>query len=301
LISQTASIEAGVDPVDHAEIQFPDLMYVDTSSDQWASNVTYFSMDYEGQAQWFAAAAQDMPYAESSRAKHEVPIHMAGIGYTYNLEELMQAMMVPGLSLTSDRASAAREAANRFVETVAKTGDTTKTWQGLYNQTGPGTTGAASAWVGANGRLNSGITAAIILSETNAILNLVFADTQISFFADTLLLPPAVFGALASTPRSDTSDTTLLEYIRMANVYTASTNMPLTIKAGIGLNSIDSGKAIAYQNHPKVVRLHYPMMHQFLEPYQIGPVIFSVPGILRIGGVEVKRNKAMRYLTGLLS
>jgi hypothetical protein len=303
LISQTASVEAGVDPVDHSQIQYPDLMYVDTTAMDWASTITYFSMDMTGQAEWFNAAATDMPFADTERGKHDVAVHMAAIGYQYNLEEIMQAQMVPNVSLPSDRASAARESANRFVEVVAKTGDTTKTWTGLYNNTTVGNTAVTTAWVvAATGNLQTGKQTSDILHEINAALTLVFGETEMSYIADTFLVPPKVYAFLAGTPRATGSDQSLLDWVKASNVYTASTNQPLMLKSGIGLDNQASGRAIAYLNQPKVVRLHYPMVHQFMDPREVGAgIAFAVPGIMRLGGTEVKRARGMRYVSNLLA
>jgi hypothetical protein len=301
LVSQTASIEAGVDPVDHADIQYPDLMTVDMTANDWASNVTYFSMDQTGEAKWFAGDAQDMPFAESTKAKHEVQIHLAAIGYEYSLEELMQAQMVPGASLSSERASAAREAANRFVERVAKTGDTTKGWRGLYNQTGVTSANSTARWVTPTGGIGAA-TVDQIIGDVNGALSGVYDDTEISYMADTLLLPPRVYAFLAGYPRASGSDQSIIDWLKVSNVFTSSTNQALMIKSGIGLDTVvTGGRMIAYKNDPKVIRLHYPMMHQFLDPREMGAGIsYAVPGIMRLGGVEVKRSRAIRYVDNLI-
>ena len=58
-------------------------------------------------------AAKDRPRAEVTREKTETTVRMAGIGYGYDLEELGQAMMIPGTNLTGDRAAAARRSTSR--------------------------------------------------------------------------------------------------------------------------------------------------------------------------------------------
>jgi hypothetical protein len=303
LESQTAHIEAGVDPVDHSQIQYPDLLYVDTSAMDWASMITYYSMDMTGQAEWFNAAATDMPFADTTRGQHNVAVHMAAIGYQYNLEELMQSQMVPNVQLPSDRASAARETANRFVEVVAKNGDTVKGWTGLYNDTTIGNTAVGTQWIiGSTGNLQTGKQTADILHEINAALTLVFGNTEMAYIADTFLVPPRVYAFLAGTPRATGSDQSLLDWVKASNVYTASTNQPLMLKSGIGLDDVASGRAIAYLNQAKVIRLHYPMVHQFMDPREIGAgIAFAVPGIMRLGGVEVKRPRGMRYVSNLIA
>jgi hypothetical protein len=45
--------------------------------------------------------------------------------------------------------------------------------------------------------------------------------------------------------------------------------------------------------------MHLPMPFRFLSAWQTGPIKFDVPGIFRVGGVDVRRAKSMRYLDGI--
>jgi hypothetical protein len=90
LVSQTAYIEPQVIEIKYPDIQYPQLIPVDTSANEWAKSVTYYSVDKTGKAGWFHARAKDIHVADVDRAKHEVGIEMADIGYRYDLEELGQ-------------------------------------------------------------------------------------------------------------------------------------------------------------------------------------------------------------------
>ena len=104
LVSQTAYIESEVYRIQYQEIIYAQLLPIDNSAGEWAKSVTYYSLDKVGQAHWINHTASDIPYADINRNKFEQGIEMAGIGYTYTLEELGQAMMIPGLNLTAERA-----------------------------------------------------------------------------------------------------------------------------------------------------------------------------------------------------
>jgi hypothetical protein len=41
------------------------------------------------------------------------------------------------------------------------------------------------------------------------------------------------------------------------------------------------------------------MMHRFLPVHQVGALNFVVPGIFRLGGLEVRTKEAMRYMDGV--
>jgi hypothetical protein len=46
---------------------------------------------------------------------------------------------------------------------------------------------------------------------------------------------------------------------------------------------------IAYRRDPQVIKMHIPMTHRFLPVWQTGPLVFDVPGIFRLAGLEVRR------------
>jgi hypothetical protein len=42
-----------------------------------------------------------------------------------------------------------------------------------------------------------------------------------------------------------------------------------------------------------------PMPHHFLPVWQDGPMDFLVPGIFRLGGIEIRRAAVFRYADGV--
>ena len=60
-----------------------------------------------------------------------------------------------------------------------------------------------------------------------------------------------------------------------------------------------TGRMVAYKNDQDYVKLHLPLPHQFLPVYQDGPLNWTVPGIMRIGGVELLTTAAFRYIDGI--
>lgn len=302
LVAQAAHIEPQVYEIRYPDIQYPELIPVDTSANEWARTVTFFSSDKVGKASWFHHMAKDMPLADVNRNKHEHALEMAGIGYSYTLEELGHAMLIPGTNLTADRGMAARRAYEEFLDNLSLRGDTAKGWTGLFNDANVTVvdlpadgTGSVREW--------SEKTPAQILRDFNAGMIDMQQDTKTVEMADTVLLPVGVFQYLASTQNSSASDLTILEYLRRANVYTATTGRELTIRAVRGLESAGSnggdGRMITYRRAPEVVKLHLPMPHRFLPVWQDGPIHFTVPGIFRTGGIEIRLPKAVRYHDGV--
>lgn len=293
LISQTAHIEQSVYQVRYADIQYPELIPVDTSADPFAKTVTYFSADKAGLADWINGNADDIPMADVEHTQFETSVQTAGIGYGYGWEELNQARSL-GIALSNDKAMAARRAAEEMVDRIALTGDTNKGYQGLFDHSD----------VPANGAITGDWTTATpdqIIADINDCLTNVQAQTNNVILADTLLLPFVRWNTIASTRITGTT-MTILEFIRLNNVYTAQTGRPLTIRATRGLDTAGvSGVArmIGYRRNPEVLKLHMPMPHRFLPVYQTGALRWDVPGVMRFGGLDIRLPNEVTYTDGI--
>lgn len=300
VVSQTSYIETQVYKTQYPDIQYADLIPVDTSANAWAKSVTYYSSDMVGRAGWLHANAKDIHIADVNRSKNEVGIEMADIGYRWNLEEIGQAMMIPGTNLTSDRADAAFRAYEEFMDDLALRGKAEKNFSGLLNY--PGITMVLAANVGGH-TVWTQKTADQILADINDALTGIYVATLQVEMADTLLLPVACL-TLLGTKRIDNTDVSVLDYLTTKNVYTQITGRPLMIRAVRGLETAGqngSGRMIAYRRDPQVLKMHVPMPHMFLPVWQTGPMVFDIPGIFRTGGLEIRRPGSVRYVDGIIT
>ncbi|MFP6783686.1 hypothetical protein C1X72_07690 [Pseudomonas sp. FW306-2-2C-D06B] len=294
VVSQTSYIERQVNEIVYPDIQYPGLIPVDTSAPEWIKTVTYYSADKVGKADWINGNADDIPLASTERTKFETNVHMAGIGYGYGLEEISQAQML-GISLTADDAMAARRAYEEMVDRVALLGDSSKGFSGLFNF--PGVTAGTAV----TGNWNTA-TADQILADVNTALTVQAAGTLYTAFSDTLLLPYSKFLLLATRKVNEQGLESILTYLQKNNVYTATTGRPLLIKGLNGLDTAGAGntaRMISYRRDPSVLKMHIPMPHRFLPVYQAGPIRWEVPGIFRLGGVDVRRPAEVRYTDGI--
>lgn len=300
LVNQAQRIEREVYATRYAEIQYPQLVPVDTTGPDWLTGVTYFSSDMVGRAKWFHGRGDDVPHAELTREKFETTIALATMGYDYDLQELGQAQMT-GMDLRPEKAMAARRAAEEMIDRVAMFGDATKGFYGLTNQPTV-TAGAAAATGTGSSTLWANKTADNILADVNSALTGQFTTTYGAEMADTILLPYARLLTI-STMRIDTYNVqTVLDWMAQNNIYTRQTGQPLLIRGIWGLDTAGSGstaRMVAYRRSPDVVTLYMPMPFQFLPPWQQGPLKFEVPGIFRISGVEARRPAAMRYVDNI--
>lgn len=293
---QRVHIETEVNKTIFPEVQYAQLIPIDNSAPEWTRTITVKSAESWGQADWINGNADDIPLAGNKVSKSESTVQMAGIGYGYGYEEL-QASIAYGVNLPNDDAIAARETYERFVDKVAFVGDESKGMQGLINAAGVVVEAATAKWRAA------ATTEDKILADINKLLGGTATATGYALPADTLLLPFEIYTYLASTPLANKSGGTLLTFIRDNNVYTALTGQALVIRA---INRLDEGaangtddRAAAYSRNPRVVKMHIPMAHRFLPTYQTGALNFVVPGIFRIGGVEIRNKDGVRYMDGI--
>lgn len=293
VIAQTSHVEAAVYQVKYADIQYPQLIPVDTSANPFVKSVTYFSANKAGAAGWLNGNADDIPMADVEHTQFETPVFTAGIGYGYGWEEINQAQML-GLNLTADKAMAARRAAEEMIDRVALEGDATKGFNGLFDHPDVTATPATNGdWPTANPD-------EIIADINNALTNVQTATNNV-ILADTLLLPFARWNLVASKRLTDT-DRTIMSYIRENNVYTAQTGAPLTIRATRKLDDAGvsaSARMVAYRRHPEVLKLHIPMPHRFLPVWQSGPLRYEIPGVMRLGGLDIRLPNEVSYVDGI--
>lgn len=295
VLSQTSYIETQVNAIQYPDIQYPALIPVDMSASPWAKSVTYFSADKIGVANWVNGNSDSVPLATTERTKYETQVYMAAIGYGYGLEEINQAAML-GYNLVADDAAAARRAYEEMVDRIAMTGDTSKNFEGLLNNsTVPQGSATTGTWN------NPARTGDQILGDINNALQFIHTNTNTVAMADTLLLPWSRYNLIATKRLGDTTQT-VLEFVQRANIYTANTGRPLTIR---GIRNLDtagvSGTArmVAYRRDPQVLKLHIPMAHRFLQPWAAGPLRIEVPGIFRLGGLDIRRPKEVGYTDGV--
>ena len=65
--------------------------------------------------------------------------------------------------------------------------------------------------------------------------------------------------------------------------------------AGVG----GTTRLVAYRKDPEVLKLHMPMPHRFLPAWQSGPLRWDIPGVMRLGGLDVRLPKEVVYLDGI--
>ena len=297
-------------------VNWQELVPVNTDYPEWASGVDFKIGDLTGAAQWQSGYAKDVPLADVSLISVSADFAMYAVGYRYNVEEIGKASFA-GYPLTARKAIAARQAADIFCAETALYGGGHPGWTGLLNLAGvtpalsPNTgTGSARNWVNSSG---VGLkTPEQIVAELDLLLvgPSLTSGILASLIGNTLLLPPAAYRYIATTPYGVTSpNATILSWYMQNNIYTIRTGQPLVIREqpiladaatynSGGVNVAGQGRAVGYRNSPDALELPMPMPYRFLDVYQDGPLQWAIPGIGRVGQL-IQIRDAVRYLDGV--
>jgi len=274
-----------------------------TEGNEWAIGTMFFTVDVAGEAKFISGAANDLPFSNATRDQGTHDFAMIGAGWEWNMEEVNQASLY-GIPLSDTKAMAASQNIERLLNTIAMVGSAEKNWKGFVNQTG-----VQRADAGATGGENGGGGTSMfwkhktndeILEDINTVISTVSTESEEVEYADTLRLPPEAF-RLLTTRRLGAGDgtLTLMAYVRLNNVYTATTGQALDIQPlrELATASADGGgRMVAYRRDPEVVRFHLPMPRRVLQPRQKSLMGFEQGVIARTGGVEVRLPGAMAYL-----
>lgn len=283
--NQRTYIEPGVLSKPYPEIKYPRLIPVDTSAPQWAPSVSFYTQDAVGKAKFINGKGDDIPLVNLLMSKYEATVNMAGIGYSFSLEEIGAAQQM-SVNLSNDGAMAARFAYERLVDDVAFVGEATLGTEGLYNTTGITSVAAAATW--------STATADQILADINGLLTGIMTASNGVEYANTLILPLASYGMIATKRIGPDTSMTVMDFIRQSNVYTANTGQQLVIEGDHRLTT----KAVVYRRDPAVVKMHMPMPLTFIPPQARGLQI-DVYGMFRFAPIDIRRPGAIRYLSGV--
>lgn len=259
-----------------------------------AVTVTYETIDYTGQGEWHSPQSNNMPLADSASARVEMQVAPGWIGYRYTTRELRLAA-TKGIALPERKQKGALIAARRQMDTVALVGAAEKNFLGLYNNT------SVTATTRASGAAWDAAVPLTILNDINTILNLMNADTDGAHIASHLALPAGPMGRLMQ-PDPSFPNRTVLDWLKVNNMYTQLTNRPFNIVAGgerlATLGGSSSKRGVFFTPEDECMVLHQPLPPRFASPVA-GILEVTVPCEYALGGANIRRIKTVRYMDGL--
>lgn len=292
--STLTHVEAKVYETQYREIVYQDIVPVSNEAGEGATSVTYYSIDGATMGKFIGSNAIDVPLADIATAQHIVPVELGATGYQYSDEELRQAAML-NRSLPQMKANLAMRGYEEHAQSVCFTGDTTKSLEGFLNNSNvPAASvvnpGAGTEWVNK--------TAAQILFDINALFGQVFTTTKQVERPDSLLLPTAQWNYIVSTPRSDNSDTTILQYVVQNSPYINSADDIKPLPELIGAGAAATDRMMTYTKNIDKVVYHIPMPFRIEQPVR-ETLGWKVPAVYKLSGVEFRYPLSAAYADGI--
>ena len=282
--------------VRYAELKARTLFPVSNEAGPGVQTITYRVYDQVGAAKIINAYANDLPRADVKGKEVSIPVRSVGISYGYNIDEITAAALT-GMPLDQRRANAARKANEQVVNDVAFFGDAESGLPGLF--TNPNIpTGAVVDPGGGTEFVNKNPDQ--ILFDINDLFADIFETTKMVERGNTLLIAPAQWSYIASTPRSSNSDTTILQYIAANSPYLNSVDdvIPVNECTASDNPELTEDAMVAYDRNPDKLELEIPVELEWL-PVQEKNLEMVIPGRSRLAGLNIYYPLSIAIATGI--
>ncbi len=295
--------------LEHIKAKSYDVLYQDlfartilpTSNEAgaYAHSITYRTFDQVGMAKIISSYAKDLPRADVAGFETTSPVRVIGLSFAYNVDEILASNQT-GRSLEQRRANAVQRGVEETIDRIALFGDSPSGLQGFFDN--PNIPAGVVAVGGGGDTRWSTKTPQEILDDVNSFMGTIFTVTLQKERPNTLLLPTAQWSLITSSPRSDNSDTTILQYIVQNSPYINSTEDIMPIPDLIGIGTIGTGDStdvmVAYDRNPDKLTMEVPLELQFLAPQEVG-LELSVPAWAKTGGTIVYYPLSVRFAEGI--
>jgi hypothetical protein len=227
---------------------------------------TWQEFNSYGVAKILSDYANDFPRADVSGSENHGKVRNLGLSFGYSLDEIRFSART-GKRLDQRKATACRRGIETLLDSIAAVGDAVNGLKGLLNITNalsysiPNNVGnTAATWIN-HSTLVATKTPDEILADLDKILTYMKTQTKGCEVADTILLPERQYAHIASTARSTTSDTTILEFFRKNHPGVAVIEWPALTAPLI----TDTDMMVAYRRDPDALQLVMPIDFEALD------------------------------------
>jgi len=231
--------------------------------------------------------ANDLPRADVLRKEVTHPVRSLGASFAYTIQETRAAAMVPGMNLEQRRANAVRRAYEEKVQEIAYFGDAASGMKGLFNNDQVDKL-VPSVWF-------DSATTDELIQLLNEVPTRVVQNSNMKEMPNTMLVPYNVYRIISTTPRSSTSDTTIMEFFLRTNPMISAIEPINELEASKSGGSLSKDRVFVYDRSPDKLQLHLPQPLEFLPPVRQA-LEFSVAAHARIGGLSLYYPKSAMVL-----
>jgi hypothetical protein len=287
-ISQLANLEAKIYEAKYTNINFQEMVPVNTSVPEYVDSWDYISYDAVTLGKFIGSSADDLPSVQASANKTSVPIGYAGNSFDYSLDELRktQQMRMP---IDTIKGRAAFRGSQEHSQRVAYFGDAARNMTGLFNNPNIAVDNSTVNWATATGQE--------IVADMNSLLIEVWINSANTHVANAFGLDSARYAQISSQRMDSGTDTTILEFFKKNNLYTTMTGSELrifprlqlsaSVLAANGVSNGDKDRMIAYELNDDNLGMVNPIPWRPLAP-QMKNLTVIVPAEYKISGVEFR-------------
>lgn len=287
------SLKANSYDVLYPELLARRLFPVDSTADTGAATITYQTWDHVGMARLIHQYGQDLPNIEVTAKETTRKIYSEGIAFGYSMQDIRNARFA-GKPLEQRKASAARRQMLQLENSLAFFGDARTDIPGFIGAPNINQvvfpadgTGSSKTWASKTPDQiirDFGLLSTTIRDVSNGVEH-----------GTTILLPELQYGQISTTPRSTTSDTTILEFVLKTNPWIQEV-IPTYELSGAGAGSTDT--VMLYNRSPEKLTLEIPQDVEFLPTQEKG-FMFEIPVHARTAGVIIYYPKSIAQGDGI--
>jgi hypothetical protein len=280
LARELESILARTFEVEYADIKYSSVIPVSSEVGNGADSFTYRVFDKQGSMKVIGDKAKDLPRADVLRKEITHPVRSLGSSFAYTVQETRAASMVPGMNLEQRRANAVRRAYEEKVQEIAYFGDAPSGMKGFFNNN------QVDKLVPDHWFDTSDITTDEMLQLLNEPATRIVQNSNMKEMPNTMLVPYNVYRVISTTPRSSTSDTTVMEFFLRTNPMITAIEPINELEASKSGGALSKDRIVVYDRSPDKLQLHVPQPLEFFPPVR-NELEFTVAAHARVGGLAL--------------
>jgi hypothetical protein len=239
--------------------------------------------------------ADDLPRADVFGNEFTSPIKSLGVSFGYSSQEVRAASM-GNVPLETMKAAAARRAIHEQESEIAWRGNDDSGLPGFLNNPN---IPVVAAPAGSGGIPWADKTPDEIIADFTLMTTTVLVGSKKRFAIDTVLLPIEQYNLIATTPRSSTSDTTILEFLlKPGNSFGLTTIESIPDELDLAFTGGTEDGMVGYEKSSEVLEQMIPL-EMITHPVQERGLEFLIPVESRHGGTVVRYPIACVFITGI--
>lgn len=286
LSRELEAIESRVFEKKYADIMYPQILPVDTGSiGNAADTYTYRMLDRTGGFKVIQDRASDLPRADVTRKEVTLKVVSIASSYAYTVQET-RAARYAGFGLQEQRVSAVRRSYEEKVNEMALYGDATVNVEGFLNNSSVDKLNVTSSWISTTSTPDE------ILTLLNTAVSQIVSGTKMVERPNTILMAYDDYNKISTSPRSSTSDTTVMEYFLRTNPF-ISEIMPMNELDDF--SGANKNRMVVYDRNPEKVELFIPQVLEFFPAERQG-LEYKVAAHARVMGAVVRYPKSVLYV-----